>query len=183
MKGRKGMLTVFGAFAAPVILALIVLKMGWFNAGQTNKGEFMSVELTLDWILPQDAAQSEWIIFYHMPSNCQQTCENVLYSLNQGFQALGKLQGKAHPVAIRSNDATISEATMKEQFGYVKVMPKTSDQLSTLSQLPSDHIYLVDPFGKVILRYQAKDKREEMIMITKDWMADLKRLLKFSRTS
>jgi hypothetical protein len=183
MNGRKGMLTVLGAFIAPVLLAAIVYQMGWFNAGVTNKGEFMQQELTLNWLLPESASDSEWIIFYNLPADCDTTCENVLYSLNQGYQALGKLQGKAHPVAVRTANASITAAQIKSKFGYVQVIESHANQQQTVSQLSSDFVYLVDPFGKVILRYQAKVNMQEMIMITKDWIADLKRLLKYSRTS
>lgn len=183
MTGRKGILTLFGVFVAPFLLAFVVLKMGWFNAGQTNKGEFMDIELTLQWLLPDDPSESEWIIFYHMPSDCSETCNNVLYSLNQGYQALGKLQGKAHPVVIRDSKNTLSEDSIKEQYGFVQVIAQNDKQTDALAQLTTDHVYLVDPLGRVVLRYAAKDKREEMIMVTKDWMSDLKRLLKYSRTS
>lgn len=183
MNGRKGLLTVFGVFVAPFVLAAIVYQMGWFTAGVTNKGEFMDKELTLDWILPNEGTETEWVIFYHIPASCDETCNNVLYSLNQGYQALGKLQGKASPVAVRTDSATITPAQLKEQYGYVKIMEQQSEQLATLAQLSSDYVYLVDPFGKVILRYKTAAQKQDMIMITKDWMADLKRLLKYSRSS
>lgn len=183
MKGRIGLMTVFGAFAAPVILAAIVYQMGWFNAGVTNKGEFMQIELTLDWLLPENPSDSEWVVFYPVPSTCDERCNNVLYSLNQGYQALGKLQGKAHPLVVRSSEANITPQQLSEQFGYVKVLEQQPEQLQTLKQLSSDYIYLVDPFGKVVLRYLATAEKQQMIMITKDWIADLKRLLKYSRTS
>ncbi|MFT4925730.1 MAG: hypothetical protein ACI8WB_001825 [Phenylobacterium sp.] len=183
MKGRQGLLAVFGAFAAPVILAAIVYQMGWFTAGVTNKGEFMPIELTLDWILPEEASDSEWIIFYSIPDTCDERCNNALYSLNQGYQALHKLQQKAHPLVLRASQSDISTAQLKAQFNFVKVMEQQPTQQSTLAQLSSDYLYLVDPFGKVILRYKATAEKQQMIMITKDWMGDLKRLLKFSRTS
>ena len=183
MNGRKGMLTVLGAFVAPALLAAIVFQLGWFNAGVTNKGEFMDKEITLDWILPEKAEDTRWVIFYHIPNQCDNICENVLYSLNQGFQALGKLQGKAYALTIRSNESSISNDQLDQQFGYIRTEQQTTGHQATLSQLSSDYIYLVDPFGKVILRYSAKADRKEAIMTTKDWMSDLKRLLKYSRTS
>jgi hypothetical protein len=183
MKGRQGLLIVFGMFAAPFVLAAIVYQMGWFNAGVTNKGEFLDKEVTLSWILPKDATDTEWKILYHIPTNCDLTCTNVLFSLHQGFQALGKLQEKATPVAIRTVDASISTEQLKEGYGYIHILEQQSKQEATLNQLSSDYVYLVDPFGKVILRYKATAKKHDMIMTTKDWISDLKRLLKFSRTS
>ncbi len=183
MKGRKGLLTIFGAFAAPVILAAIVYYMGWFNAGVTNKGEFMQSEIALEWLLPENPQDSKWIVFYNIPASCDEQCNNVLYSLNQGYQALGKLQGKAHPVVVRDTASSMSTAQLTEQFGYVKVLEQHSAQVATLQQLSSDFVYLVDPFGKVVLRYQATTDKQAMIMTTKDWIADLKRLLKYARTS
>ncbi|MCJ8272955.1 MAG: hypothetical protein MJK04_26600 [Psychrosphaera sp.] len=183
MNGRKGLLTLFGTFAAPFALAAIVYQMGWFNPGVTNKGEFLDKEVTLNWILPEDAADTQWKILYHIPTNCDQTCTNVLFSLHQGYQALGKLQEKAHPVAIRTTDTSISQQQLKEGYGYIEILEQQSKQQATLSQLSSDFVYLVDPFGKVILRYKAVAEKQQMIMITKDWIADLKRLLKYSRSS
>lgn len=183
MDGRKGLLSIFGAFLAPVLVAAIVYKAGWFNAGVTNKGEFMDKEITLSWILPEKAEDTQWVIFYHIPSECNERCENVLYSLNQGYQALGKLQGKAHPVSVRNNDSTISADRLQSEFGYIKNREHQAEFSSTLNELSSEFIYLVDPFGRVVLKYPAKADRKEAILTTKDWMADLKRLLKYSRTS
>ncbi len=183
MNGRKGLLTVFGTFVAPFALAAIVYQMGWFNAGVTNRGEFLEKEVTLSWILPKEAVEAEWKILYHIPSNCDETCTNVLFSLHQGFQALGKLQGKATPVAIRTVDASITSQQLKDGYGYIDILEQQSTQDATLSQLSSDYVYLVDPFGKVILRYKATAQKQDMIMTTKDWISDLKRLLKYSRTS
>lgn len=183
MDGRKGLLSIFAAFAAPVLIAAIVYKLGWFNAGVTNKGEFMEKEITLDWILPDKAEDTEWVIFYHIPQQCDSKCENVLYSLNQGFQALGKLQGKAHPVSVRSNESSMTSERLKSEFGYIQSREQIAAHNATLSELSSEFIYLVDPFGRVVLKYPAKADRQEAIMTTKDWMADLKRLLKYSRTS
>lgn len=183
MDGRKGLLSIFGAFLAPVIVAAIVYKAGWFNAGVTNKGEFMDKEITLSWILPERAEDTQWVIFYHIPSECNERCENVLYSLNQGYQALGKLQGKAHPVSVRNNDSTISADRLQSEFGYIRNREYQAEFSSTLNELSSEFIYLVDPFGRVVLKYPAKADRKEAILATKDWMADLKRLLKYSRTS
>ena len=182
MNARKGIIAVFGVFVAPVLVAALVFKMGWFNSGVTNKGEFMTHEVTLGWLLPEDPKEAKWTIFYRIPQNCDDTCNNVLYSLNQGYQALGKLQPKATPVAVRGDTASITPETLKDQYGFVNVRDELANQVSTLNQLSSDFVYLIDPFGKVILRYGAKAQKQEMIMITKDWMADLKRLLKYART-
>lgn len=183
MTGRKGLLTLFGAFAAPVILAAIVYQMGWFNPGVTNKGEFMSREITLKWLLPAAGKDTRWTVFYPLESDCSQRCNNALYSLNQGWQALGKLQGKADPLVVRPGLANISNEQLKQQYGYIKVLEQPATALAGLQHLSSDYLYLVDPFGKVILRYKTSSDEHAMIMITKDWIADLKRLLKYARTS
>lgn len=182
MNGRKGLIGILAAFAAPVLVAAIIYKAGWFNAGVTNKGEFMDQEITLDWLLPTKAEDTQWVIFYYIPENCQKSCENVLYSLHQGYQALGKLQGKTHPVVVRHPNSSITSSRVSEEFSYIKLREQQANQVSTLSQLSSEFIYLVDPFGKVVLRYAAQADQQAAIMITKDWMADLKRLLKYSRT-
>jgi cytochrome oxidase Cu insertion factor (SCO1/SenC/PrrC family) len=183
MNGRKGLLIVFGLFVAPVLIAAIIFKMGWFTSGVTNKGEFMAQELTLNWILPEKGADSKWTIFYSIPEHCDDTCNNMLYSLNQGYQALGKLQGKAHPIVVRNSNANITVEQLNKQFSYIQVLEQNNNQQQTLGQLSSDFVYLVDPFGKVVLRYKALAQKQEMIIKTKDWIADLKRLLKYSRTS
>jgi hypothetical protein len=56
------------------------------------------------------------------------------------------------------------------------------DSLTLESQgLSPDYIYLVDPFGKVILQYATSHNRNESVQMSKDMLADVKKLLKYAR--
>jgi hypothetical protein len=51
----------------------------------------------------------------------------------------------------------------------------------TNTELDMDHIYLVDPYGKVIMQYAGSVLREDTIKTSKDILADLKKLLNYAR--
>ena len=161
----KTFFSVFLAMAGvPLLLAFVVLKMGWFTPGATNKGEFVRDEISLT--LPHD--KPTWSIVYQPSSACGQMCQEQLYSLNQTHIALGKLQKRVSAYVLdRNTDISAFSHLVAEARGHEK--------------LKQDYIYLVDPFGKVILQYAGSNDRQQTIQTSKDIIADVKKLLNYAR--
>jgi hypothetical protein len=161
----KTFFSIFIAMATiPFALALLVLKMGWFTPGATNKGEFVPFNTTLDF----QHEKPTWAIIYQPKNACDSLCEEQLYGLNQTYIALGKLQ--------------------KRVRAYVLAAPKAANAYSHLDSaaltntyLQPDHLYLVDPLGKVIMQYKGSEDRNETIQTSKDLLSDMKKLLKYAR--
>ncbi len=178
MKSKTAMMAVLGMFVLPALLAWVVLKFELYNAGQTNKGEFLSMEVGLADLPAMDEKKGYWNMVYVLPETCDQYCDNMLYVLRQGYVALGKLQGDVRPVVLTGNhdaDAYI------EKYPELMFLPTTNSETNQIERLNSQHLYLADPFGQVILQYEGVADRQDMIIKVKDVLADVKRLIKYSR--
>lgn len=177
-KNKTGVIFI-ATFILPFLLAIIVLKMGWFNAGITNKGEFLENEYS---VLKAEKGNT-WLLVYMLPDNCDAQCEQALMAMRQGILSLGKKQEKLVATTYYQRDE------QKEML--TKVLGPLSDytmnnlnEIDKASQesLSKNYLYLADPFGKVVLRYKLTKNHPEMITITKNILSDVKRLLKYSRT-
>lgn len=162
----KSFFSIFVAMAlVPMVLAFVVLKMGWFTPGATNKGEFVQQELVVE--LPNK--NPTWSLIYQPDSNdCAQKCQEQIYALNQTYLALGKLQK-------RVSGYVLAKEWPLPQNSLLKVVDDSSPELSI------DFVYLVDPFGKVILRYPGSTERQQTLKTSKDMLADIKKLLNYAR--
>ena len=161
----KSFFSIFVIMAVvPLLLAFAVLKMGWFTPGATSKGEFVQQDITL--VLPHD--RPTWSIVFQPSNSCDQLCSEQLYSLNQTYVALGKLQKRVSAYVLNSE-------TDISGFSHLAHNDGQHDLLS------ENHIYLVDPFGKVILRYAGSTDRQNTIKTSKDIIADVKKLLNYAR--
>ena len=161
----KQFFTLFLVMAVvPLALAFVVLKMGWFTPGATNKGQFVEAEINLS--LPHD--KPTWSLVYQPGSLCDQVCQEQLYSLNQAHIALGKLQKRVSAFVL-GEERDLSE------FKHLVAEPQQE------AQLDRHYIYLVDPFGKAILKYAGSSDRQKTIQTSKDIIADVKKLLNYAR--
>lgn len=158
---------IFGGMALiPFLLAYIVLKTGMYSAGETAKGEFLSTEIAV----PIGEQAGLWRIVAQLPSPCDKLCSEMEYSLTQIPKALGKIEHKVETYLFGNIDE------VGDSEGIVKIN-------QTIAELDVSHLYLVDPFGNAILKYELTDDRSNTIKVCKDVIADLKKLIKYSRAA
>lgn len=161
----KPFFSIFVALSTiPLVLAFLVLKMGWFTPGATNKGEFVPFDTRLNF----QHEKPTWAIVYQPKNDCDRLCEEQLYGLNQTYIALGKLQKRVRAYILYNSKAG-SE--------YSHLAHKTLQD----AHLQADHLYLVDPLGKVIMQYKGSEDRNATIQTSKDLLSDIKKLLKYAR--
>lgn len=161
--------TFFGIFVVmavvPLALAYMTLQFNWFTPAATNKGEFMAEEVSIS----IEKENPTWSIVYQPTgSECDQICKEQLYGLNQTYIALGKLQKRV-------------EAYVLTDVLDISDYPATRPYQKQFAELDPNFLYVVDPMGKVVLRYQASPQREQTIMTSKYILSDLKKLLKYAR--
>lgn len=164
----KSFFSIFVAMAlVPLLLAFVVLKFGWFTAGATAKGQFVEREITLT--LSERPEKPMWSLVYQ-PSklDCEKLCQEQLYGLNQTYVALGKLQKRVNAFVLNSS-------VQLTQYPLIK------QSLSSNTDLDPHYIYVVDPLGKVIMKYPGSESREKTIKTSKDILADVKKLLNYAR--
>ncbi|MCC5879496.1 MAG: hypothetical protein JJU03_06360 [Idiomarina sp.] len=177
-KNRRLFIGVFLCFVIPLAGAKVILDMGWYNPGVTNKG------VLLEPPLETSAAENEqmpqhWRIAYRVPADCDDLCVNGLYVINQVDLALGRESSRVSPVAIQADEdvRNLPQLSADSRMHYL-VLP---DLHAELAALPEGSMLIIDPMGFVMMRYEGSRDREQAIQRGRDLLDDLKKLLKMSR--
>jgi len=177
-KSRTNMLLVLVAFALPVVLAKLALTQHWFSYGVTNKGTLVESGLTLAKLgLAQENFDKTWLIMYAMPKHCDEQCEQTLLSVHNTYVALGKEKPRVKHVALIQDALSEKQHSRLEQKQWAIV--KTTTEALNLLQKPQ--VIIVDALGNVVLSHQPPADANLQAMFGKEILADLKKLLKYSR--
>ena len=140
----------------------------------------------------------KWLLLTLDGGECADACTKKLYNMRQVRTALGKDRDRVERAWIITDDAQLSTMTMREYDGtrmlrtrdsaLLRAFPaaamavngatnatnNATNNANSAKGIPSDHIYLIDPLGNLVLRFP---KNEEPARMKKD----LDRLLKYSR--
>lgn len=177
-KSRRSLVLVLLAFALPVILAKFALEQGWLDYGVTNKGQLITNELTLEKLgLGDIDFKKNWLILYTLPSQCQLHCEKTLENVHNTYVALGKEMPRVTPVALLQHDLSPQQtARISQSQWQVLAMPSQTKNLIDHAQ-----ILIVDPLGNVFLSHQIPKDNDKLSAFGKQILADMKKVLKYSR--
>ena len=179
-KSRKTFIMVIVAFGLPILLAKLALELDWLDRGVTNKGQLLATELTLNdfgidkTAIPDD---KQWLMMYVLPQSCDNLCQQTLIGINNTYIALGKEMPRVTPfgfyqTALSSNDLT--EIRVKDW-----VIKKANDKALNTADIKK--LYLVDPLGNVFMSHQLPLSTENIPSFGKAVVADMKKLLKYSK--
>ena len=170
-KGRIVLLSLIVLFALPAIIAKVVLSQGWYETGVTNRGELVEPYTTFEQ-LGQTSPLSEkgWQLAYVLPSDCQEQCQQQLHLMQQSHIALGKYQERVVPVIWTSKQSESTSETM--------MVMQMNDSLS--EKVQAGQMLIVDPLGQLVMAY-TPEANEDLVQLSKDVLADLRKLLKLSR--
>ncbi len=170
-KGRMVLISLVCLFALPAIIAKVILSQGWYHSGVTNRGTLIEPYTTLEQlgqVLPK--AVSGWQLAYVVPEQCEAQCQQQLYLLKQSHTALGKYQERVVPVLWTSGMSDTVEIPME-------TMAMSS---SVEDKVEQGQVVIVDPLGQLVMSYTPKPN-EDLVKLSKDMLADLRKLLKLSR--
>ncbi len=172
MSGKKAIIIVFFVFLSPLLLAQLVLKMGWYTKGVTNHGDLIEPPTHLRW-LPH---QGQWRLLYSMPSACNDQCDNAMFQLNQIPQAIGRETDRVASVVLLKN-------TNQFKKPFISYQQPNAKQWQEFNQLPfkPETIYLVDPLNQIVLAYPIPKEKTARVKQSKGLMRDLKKLMKLSK--
>ncbi len=170
-KGRLVLISLVCLFALPAIIAKLTLSQGWYQSGATNRGKLIEPYTSLEQlgqISPQ--AIHGWQLAYVVPNECEAQCQQQLYLLKQSHIALGKYQERVVPVLWISDSSD-----------SVSLLMKTMAMNASLEQtVEQGQVVIVDPLGQLVMSYTPKPN-EDLVKLSKDMLADLRKLLKLSR--
>ena len=177
-KNRRGLLLIIAVFALPIILAKFALEGNWLATGVTNKGTLLPNELTLEQLgVEIPAIEKQWLIIYNLPTHCDIQCQNTLEAVHNTYVALGKEMPRVTPIALYQNELSNDqlEQISKSQWQLMATPVKTKEHIK------EPQVLIVDPLGNVFLSHQIPEKIEQLPQFGKQILADMKKLLKYSK--
>ena len=175
---RRSFLLMIVVFVLPVILAKLALDGEWLAKSVTNKGTLLTDELTLEKLgIDNSTFEHQWLILYNLPSSCEENCQHTLESVHNTYVALGKYMPRVTPVAlyqtVLSNDQL--QHLSQSQWKLIAA-PSKAQGLITESK-----VWLVDPLGNVFMSHEIPNKTEQLPHFGKQILADMKKILKYSK--
>lgn len=177
-KNRRILLLVIAVFALPIILAKFALNGDWLATGVTNKGTLLTNELTLEQLgIDESEFDQQWLILYNLPNYCDLNCQKTLETVHNTYVALGKGMPRVTPVALYQNELSTEQLQQvsKSQWQLL-AMPATAKE-----HINTPQILIVDPLGNVFLSHKIPNNTKELPQFGKQILADMKKLLKYSK--
>ncbi|BFN34339.1 cytochrome oxidase biogenesis cluster protein [Vibrio harveyi] len=170
-KGRIVLVSLICLFALPAIIAKVVLSQGWYETGVTNRGELVEPYITLEQLgQPSPLDEKGWQLAYVLPPECKEQCQQQIHLMQQSHIALGKYQERVVPVIWTSEETN--------NVAQSVVVMQMNDSLS--SRVKAGQMLIVDPLGQLVMSY-TPEANEDLVRLSKDVLADLRKLLKLSR--
>jgi cytochrome oxidase Cu insertion factor (SCO1/SenC/PrrC family) len=183
------MVLLFLFFALPVIASYYtyyVIK----PQGRTNYGELVDPQRNVKGLEVQSSQgeaselgkivplQKKWMLITVGSSACDEACAKRMYFVRQVRKTTGKDMDRVERVWILSNESAPDGKLLAEHEGLhlLRAKPKDIEGLFPASpgNTVSDHVYLVDPLGNLMMRFPKEMDASKM-------KKDLIKLLKASR--
>ena len=192
---RIKLLTILAVFAVPLILATIylqVVRMSGGQVGDTSRGQLIKPAVPLTEFSLQTPADEEfnleslygiWTLLYMPEGECLDACKISLYNMRQVRLALNQRMDRVQRVVLTDSPDQLDDALLAEHLGLIVASGSAEEQALLRNQVRAAEsemepatgaIYMLDPFGNVMLRFSADLPPESMLK-------DIKHLLKVSR--
>ena len=186
--GRWKMLVVLLVCVAPVVASYFTFYVVRPD-GRRNFGELITPQRALPDLRgtgldgkPVDLRdlKDQWLLISVAPAACDEQCARHLYFQRQLREGLGKEKERLDWVWLVSDNAPVAEALRPALKDATVVRVPAANLISWLEPqagqgLP-DHLYLVDPLGKWMMRFPPRLDAESAVKVRRD----LDRLLRAS---
>ena len=177
-RNRRSLLLLMSVFILPILLAKLALDNQWLNLGVTNQGKLLTQPLTLEDLgISESELTKQWLIIYRLPNTCPDVCLHSIETVHNSYVALGKDMPRVSAVLLKGNifSAQQSKQLAKSQWKILALTPK----INNLLQEPQ--VLIVDPLGNIILKHQLPEQEQLQAAFGKAIVADMKKLLKYSK--
>jgi len=177
-KNRRSLILLLTVFVLPILLAKLALDNQWLDLGVTNQGKLLSQPLTLtDLGISEQNLAKQWLIIYRLPKTCPDMCLHSIETVHNSYVVLGKDMPRVTPVMLTN---TIFSAQQSQQLGKSqwKILSLTPQMNNLLQEA---QVLIADPLGNIILRHPLPTKEQQQAAFGKAIVADMKKLLKYSK--
>ena len=170
-RGRLKLAALIAVFALPVIAGWIAYVSGWGSGAASNYGTLLPPRPLDDPALV--ALRGKWVLVQLDRGACDAACEQKLYYMRQVRRAQGRQMGRVERLWIITDSVAPAAALLEAIEGTHVVHDAKIAAVFPAERAPSDHIYLIDPLGNLMLRFPRDPNPSKMLK-------DLERLLKYS---
>lgn len=182
---RNKFLLVLGLFAVPIIASYLAYYVWKPQGGVINYGELITPvqpvgDITLVRLdgtpITSKSLRGGWLLVYASGGACDAQCEKSLYAMRQVRLIQNRERDRVRRVWVITDGVAPRPELLGERFEGTLALRDPQRQL--LSKLPvkralEDHIYIIDPLGNIMMRYDANPDLKRMAK-------DLERLLRAS---
>jgi hypothetical protein len=162
---RNSALWVALVCAAPSVLGTAAYLLEWSPGAPSNYGELLPPRP----VAGVEALRGKWVMVTFDPGTCDAYCERKLYVMRQSRRAQGKDMDRVERLWVLTDGG-------KPRAELLPGIEGTRFASFPTAEFPgnaADHIYLVDPFGNLMLRFPRDPGPSRVIK-------DLQRLLKYT---
>ncbi|OEC71941.1 hypothetical protein A7D21_00685 [Pseudomonas sp. AP19] len=174
-KGRWQLILILMMVIGPMALATFMYKLQfWVPDSRSYHGEMIGNGQTRADIGVQ-ADEDRWQLLVTAPTACAAECQQLVYLARQLQISLGRDASRAsHALASAQSVSTEYDAKLNAEYPQLQRYPLDLSTFTKDAAVPGDaQLWIVDPHGNLVLRYDAKVKG-------KDLLNDLRLLLKLS---
>lgn len=151
--------------AAPLVLGTLAYVLGWSPGNPGNYGELIEPRPVSHAAF--EPLRGKWVLVSADAAACDAHCEQKLYFMRQARRAQGKEMERIERLWLVSGPGEPRPALLAAYEG-------TRVARAADTAFSSEHIYLVDPLGNLMMRFPRDADPSRVIK-------DLQRLLKYSR--
>jgi hypothetical protein len=194
-RGRWKLLAVLAVCAAPLIASYFTYYVIKPKGGVTNYGALIDprqypipamASTTLDGKpVRLEDYKGKWIMLKVGPSDCQQDCQDQLFAMRQLRTMQGKEMERIERVWLITDNAPLETMLLRVNDGTrmlrapADVVQKWLPLENGLADQASDHVYLIDPLGNLMMRFP-KGAVSSDVEKVKRVQKDIAKLLKAS---
>jgi cytochrome oxidase Cu insertion factor (SCO1/SenC/PrrC family) len=187
-RGRWTLLLIMLICGAPIAISYFTYYVIKPKGGSTSYGTLIEPQRTIPSALmvtgddgrevPLDSLKGHWLMISVDGGACGQACAQKLYFMRQVRATQGAERERVVTVWLRTDDAPVP-AVVKTAYPDTRML--RADSVSVAAWLPAtdktkdtDHIYLVDPNGNLMMRFPEQPDPSRI-------KQDVTKLLKWSR--
>ena len=177
------MLLLLGAISLAPFVGSLLLYYFWKPQTFTNYGELIAVVPLAGVTIPtrdgkpfrMDELSGNWVFLATDSGGCNDYCQSKLYAMRQIRLTQGKDQDRIERVWLIADGVRPQPGIEVEYRGTRIVMLAADDFLARLPApaSPREHIYVIDPFGNLMMRFPRNVDPQRM-------KKDVSRLMKLS---
>lgn len=166
------------------LIAAYIFYVEWRPQSGMNHGELLETRPVPPAVLSDlggkpfvtDKLRGKWLLVTIQSPSCDEKCQRKLYYLRQVRIAQGENMSRVERIWLLRSEGVPNQGLIAEHPGLLIARPTDPSWFSSfpVKSDAAEHIYLIDPSGNLVLRYNDDVDPKGMV-------SDLTRLLKISR--